>query len=215
METVSAEPIVADTFAGRVHVEWVSEDAVRRAFDKIDERAGVEWLQEHLDYCTRPLLDEPWILDVDTTVKPLYGHQEGAVTGGAFPRKTGGENRLVAASRRPWWPSMAGWHQELDGEVRLTSKCHANNFRSAIFARVLTAVHRCGGELQPAQTGAAVAQLSQLHAGEPAAGPGGGGGAGKPAHVEAFGTGRSKPPRSLCPLLRTPQCLASSSSSPP
>jgi hypothetical protein len=57
----------------------VSEDAVRRAFDKIDERAGVEWLQEHLDYCTRPLLDEPWILDVDTTVKPLYGHQEGAV----------------------------------------------------------------------------------------------------------------------------------------
>jgi hypothetical protein len=22
---------------------------------------------------------EPWILDVDTTVKPLFGHQEGAV----------------------------------------------------------------------------------------------------------------------------------------
>src|SRR5712691_864318 len=57
----------------------VSEDAVRRAFDKIDEGAGVEWLQEHLDYCTRPLVSEPWILDVDTTVKPLYGHQEGAV----------------------------------------------------------------------------------------------------------------------------------------
>src|SRR5246500_5252036 len=32
-----------------------------------------------IDYCTRPLLSEPWILDVDTTVKPLYGHQEGAV----------------------------------------------------------------------------------------------------------------------------------------
>lgn len=29
----------------------------------------------------RPLLREPWILDVDTTVKPLYGEQEGAVTG--------------------------------------------------------------------------------------------------------------------------------------
>jgi hypothetical protein len=24
-------------------------------------------------------LSEPWILDIDTTVKPLYGHQEGAV----------------------------------------------------------------------------------------------------------------------------------------
>jgi hypothetical protein len=58
--------------------QTVSEDAVRRAFDKIEEEAGVAWLQAHLDYCTRPLLSEPWILDVDTTVKPLYGHQEGA-----------------------------------------------------------------------------------------------------------------------------------------
>jgi hypothetical protein len=35
----------------------------------------------HLDDTVRPLLTEPWILDVDTTVKPLYGHQEGAVVG--------------------------------------------------------------------------------------------------------------------------------------
>ena len=66
----------------------VSEDAVRRAFDKIEESAGVRWLQGHLDYCTRPLLAEPWILDVDTTVKPLYGHQEGAVIG-YNPKKPG------------------------------------------------------------------------------------------------------------------------------
>ena len=30
------------------------------------------------------------------------------VTGGAFPRKGGGENRTVTAGRRPWWPRMAG-----------------------------------------------------------------------------------------------------------
>jgi len=59
--------------------EVVSEDAVRRGFDKIDEDAGQTWVQGHLDYTTRPLLSEPWILDIDTTVKPLYGHQEGAV----------------------------------------------------------------------------------------------------------------------------------------
>jgi hypothetical protein len=59
--------------------EVVSEDAVRRGFDKIEEGAGLAWLQEHLDYTTRPLLSEPWILDIDTTVKPLYGHQQGAV----------------------------------------------------------------------------------------------------------------------------------------
>jgi hypothetical protein len=59
----------------------VSEDAVRRGLGKIEEAAGVGWLREQLAYCTRPLLGEPWILDVDTTVKPLYGHQEAAVVG--------------------------------------------------------------------------------------------------------------------------------------
>jgi Transposase DDE domain group 1 len=66
----------------------VSEDALRRAMEKIDEAAGLKWLQGHLDYCLRPLLDEAWILDVDTTIKPLYGHQEGAVVG-YNPRKPG------------------------------------------------------------------------------------------------------------------------------
>src|SRR5246500_5544887 len=66
----------------------VSEDAVRRALSKIEAEAGQAWLQEQLDYCTRPLLGEPWILDVDTTVKPLYGHQEGAVLG-YNPKKPG------------------------------------------------------------------------------------------------------------------------------
>ena len=57
----------------------VSEDAVRRGLDKIEESAGRSWLAQHLDYTTHPLMSEPWILDIDTTVKPLYGHQEGAV----------------------------------------------------------------------------------------------------------------------------------------
>src|SRR5215469_5281174 len=38
----------------------ISEDAVRRGLMKIDETAGQEWLQTHLDYCVRPLLREPW-----------------------------------------------------------------------------------------------------------------------------------------------------------
>jgi hypothetical protein len=49
----------------------VSEDAVRRALGKIPEDAGVAWLREQLEYCTRRLLGEPWILDVDTTVNAL------------------------------------------------------------------------------------------------------------------------------------------------
>ena len=59
----------------------VSEDAVRRGLAKIEEAAGTAWLQGHLDDTLRPLLSEPWILDCDTTIKPLYGHQQGAVVG--------------------------------------------------------------------------------------------------------------------------------------
>jgi hypothetical protein len=67
--------------------QTVREDAVRREFDKIEEEAGVAWLQAQLDYCMRPLLSEPWILDVDTTLKPLYGIRK--VRRWATTRKTG------------------------------------------------------------------------------------------------------------------------------
>ena len=53
----------------------VSEDAIRRAFKAIDETEGAVWLRRHLQSCVEPLLAEPWILDVDTTIKPLYGHE--------------------------------------------------------------------------------------------------------------------------------------------
>jgi hypothetical protein len=66
----------------------VSEDAVRRAFKAIDETEGAAWLRGHLAFCVEPLLAEPWILDADTTIKPLYGHQEGAVLG-YNPKKPG------------------------------------------------------------------------------------------------------------------------------
>jgi hypothetical protein len=59
----------------------VSEDSVRRSFAQLEEASGVKWLQRHLQHVYAPLLGEPWILDADVTVKPLYGHQEGAVLG--------------------------------------------------------------------------------------------------------------------------------------
>jgi hypothetical protein len=40
-----------------------------------------QWLKGHLKASYEPLLQEPWILDVDTTVKPLYGHQQDAKVG--------------------------------------------------------------------------------------------------------------------------------------
>lgn len=56
----------------------VSDDSARRALQKIDETQGIDWLQKHLYLSYAPLLKTPWILDADVTVKPLYGHQQGA-----------------------------------------------------------------------------------------------------------------------------------------
>jgi hypothetical protein len=58
-----------------------SEDSVRRAMKAMDEGASGRWLKEHLKASYGPLLQEPWILDVDSTVKPLYGHQQDAKVG--------------------------------------------------------------------------------------------------------------------------------------
>src|ERR1700752_4114902 len=58
-----------------------SEDSVRRALLGIQEEEGEKWLRESLKSTYGPLLEEPWALDMDSTVKPLYGHQEDAKLG--------------------------------------------------------------------------------------------------------------------------------------
>lgn len=66
----------------------VSEDSVRRTLIKMPELESREWLTTELKNCYSEILNIPWILDVDTTVKCLYGHQEGAVVG-YNPKKPG------------------------------------------------------------------------------------------------------------------------------
>ncbi len=58
-----------------------SEDALRRAFKKGTSAEHAEWLHKHLDRSYGELLREPYILDVDGTVKTVYGQQEQAVVG--------------------------------------------------------------------------------------------------------------------------------------
>ena len=66
----------------------VSEDSLRRALAAMPEHGSLDWLQRHIDACVSPLLGERYIIDIDTTVKPLYGHQEGAVVS-YNPKKPG------------------------------------------------------------------------------------------------------------------------------
>lgn len=67
----------------------ISEDSMRRALKQVSVLDGSEeWMRKHLGKCYEPLLEEAWILDIDTTVKVLYGRQEGAVVG-YNPKKPG------------------------------------------------------------------------------------------------------------------------------
>ena len=59
----------------------VSEDVVRRAWGRVEESAGVGWLSGELRACVEPVLSQAWILDIDVTVKSIYGRQEGAELG--------------------------------------------------------------------------------------------------------------------------------------
>ena len=57
------------------------EDSVRRAFAGADPAACARWQTGSLRQIWLPALRQPWILDLDATVKPRYGHQEGAEIG--------------------------------------------------------------------------------------------------------------------------------------
>jgi hypothetical protein len=58
-----------------------SEDSVRRAFAGADPAACQRWQTAALEQLWQPALRLPWILDLDATVKPIYGKQEGAQIG--------------------------------------------------------------------------------------------------------------------------------------
>ncbi|MBK7234275.1 MAG: hypothetical protein IPI02_01095 [Sterolibacteriaceae bacterium] len=73
----------------------ISEDALRNALKAHPARPGCAWLNRHLSDGVSALLNAAWILDIDTTIKPLYGHQEGALIG-YNPKKPG---RLSAPAR--------------------------------------------------------------------------------------------------------------------
>ena len=59
----------------------VSEDALRRALERMDEAASAAWMRPALMHSVREALDKPWVLDIDASIKPLYGRQEGAELG--------------------------------------------------------------------------------------------------------------------------------------
>lgn len=58
-----------------------SEDSVRRVFLHGAEDDLTLWMDRSMNTTFEPLLSEPWVLDIDGTVKTLYGKQEEARVG--------------------------------------------------------------------------------------------------------------------------------------
>src|SRR5690554_6314159 len=66
----------------------VSHDSLMRGIDKMNPESVDHWIRESYRKIYEPLLTTPYILDLDPTVKVLYGHQEGAEIG-YNPQKPG------------------------------------------------------------------------------------------------------------------------------
>ena len=70
--------------------------------------------------CCKPLLKTPWILDVDTTIKPLYGHQEDAAKG-YNPHKPGRPSHTYHTYM------MANLRLILDVDVKAGDQSHSTH----------------------------------------------------------------------------------------
>ncbi len=104
-----------------------SEDSVRRGLERIGADVGTSWLQGHLDEVVRPLLREPWVLDCDTTIKALYGRQEGAVVS-YNPKKPSRPSHACHAFL------MAGTRLVLDVEVAPGNHHHSRRAAPSLWA---------------------------------------------------------------------------------
>ena len=72
----------------------VSEDSVRRALAAMLPAASEPWMRNALMSSVREALERPWVLDMDATIKPLYGRQEGAEVG-YNPHKPGRPSHVL------------------------------------------------------------------------------------------------------------------------
>jgi len=66
----------------------VSHDSIERGLDRMDENEAEQWLKHSYRKMYEPLLSTPYILDLDPTVKVLYGNQDKAEVG-YNPQKPG------------------------------------------------------------------------------------------------------------------------------
>ena len=85
----------------------VSEDALRRALERMDEPSSTAWMRPALMHSVREVRDKPWVLDIDASIKPLYGRQQGAEIG-YNPIKPGRPSHVLHTELKNQW-GMSGF----------------------------------------------------------------------------------------------------------
>jgi len=107
----------------------VSEDSVRRALAAMVPAASEPWMRGALMSSVREALDRPWVLDMDATIKPLYGRQEGAQIG-YNPHKPGRPRHVL----HTFW--VGNLRLVLDA-VLSSGKQHTSGHAKAAMGRLL------------------------------------------------------------------------------
>jgi hypothetical protein len=135
----------------------ISDESLRRALSRLapcagkrdsEEERGLReaqlskstgWMDRALSESVSEALSTPWILDSDTTVKPLYGHQDGAEIS-YNPKKPGRPSHVV----HTYW--IGNLRLVLDAEVQ-KGKAHAAKHG---LPRLLTILEHLSPEQRPA-----------------------------------------------------------------
>ena len=118
----------------------VSKDSVRRALKAMVLAATEPWMREALMHSVpslpRSALELPWVMDIDATVKPLYGHQEGAEIG-YNPHKPGRPSHVL----HTFW--VSNLRLVLDAQLS-PGKEHSSGHAKAALLSVWPAAGRTG-----------------------------------------------------------------------
>ncbi len=72
---------------------------------RVPEEAGLKWAQAEVLDSISSALELPWIFDIHTTVKPLYGHQQGAEIGDN-PQRPGRPSHIYHSYFVANWPTF-------------------------------------------------------------------------------------------------------------
>ena len=120
----------------------VSEDTVRRALAAMAPQASEPWMRQALLGSVRDALDRPWVLDIDATIKPLYGRQEGAEVG-YNPHKPGRPSHVL----HTFW--VGNLRLVLDA-VLSSGKQHSSGHAKAALGRLLDELGEAGTVRSPA-----------------------------------------------------------------